>query len=78
MNTPEEALALAKQIFALKAALIPDWDRQKQARDALDAAMQFNLAVAALNDQSLSPEVGQPPAATAPPPAPPDQPAPAA
>lgn len=44
---PNETLELAKLIFALKAVLNPTWDIQQQARDSLNTAMQFSLAVQA-------------------------------
>jgi len=43
----DDCLALAKEIYVMKVAFSSSWDRQQIARDCLDAAQQFSLAVSA-------------------------------
>ena len=68
MNT-EECLALAKQIYALKVVYQPHWDLQKAARESVDMANQFFLAIQELAAIE-SPEPGNTPAAPVPAPPP--------
>ena len=41
----DECIALAKEIFVMKVIFNPSWDIQQIARDSLNMAMQFSLAV---------------------------------
>ena len=41
----EDVIALAKQIYAYRIAFNPDWDKQKIARESIESAMQFSLAL---------------------------------
>ena len=41
----EDVIDLAKQIYAYRIVFNPDWDKQKIARECIEAAMQFSLVL---------------------------------
>jgi len=52
---PEDLTELAKQIYVHKVAIELDWDKQKIAREAIESAKQFFLALQSEKEGSAYP-----------------------